>query len=174
MRNSKEELTRLVQGAQDGDVEAFEKVVKSTEDYARKLAYPIVGPDHCEDVLQESYLLAFRKLGQLKKPEVFLSWFCRLVLHAAYRHKKKNPHVNALPEDQAGEEMTEPLLSSMVLRKALDRLKPKEKELLVLRELLQLSYDEIAHVLQLPVGTVRSRLHKSRKRLEDELGALGL
>lgn len=163
------ELADLVRLAQGGQTEAFEQIVKRTEGYARQLAYPVVGPNSCEDVLQESYLLAYRKLGQVKKPEAFMSWLCRLVLHVAYRFKKKNPRMEEIPEEVSGAEETEAVVDSLVLEKALGELKNKERNLLILRELLQLSYDEISRVFQVPVGTVRSRLHKARRRLAERL-----
>ena len=171
-QEAKERLAEFVRRAQKGELGAFEEIVAHTEAYARKLAYPIVGPELCEDALQESFLLAYRKLGQLKDPTAFISWLCRLVLHVSYRMKKKNPVWEALPEDEKSGEGLEPLLDSMVLCQALDEMREKDKKLLVLRELLQLSYDEISRVLRVPTGTVRSRLHKARNLLSEKLKGL--
>lgn len=165
----REELAKHVKGAQLADSDAFEAIVRLTEDHARKLAYSIVGPDHCEDVLQESYLLVFRKIAQVKRPEAFMGWLCRLVMHVAYRYNKKYPETDELPTIADAKDGSSALLDSLVLRAALKELKKKDQELLVLRELLSFSYEEIAQVLEIPVGTVRSRLHKARARLSTQL-----
>ena len=166
----KRELADLVYQAQQGGADSFEEIVNRTYNFAKKLAYPIVGRQHCEDVLQESYLLAFQKISQVKKPEAFLSWLCRIVLHVSYRVKKKNPPSVELPDSQASPDHTNTVVDAVVLERALAELRPKDKNLLILRELLELSYEEVSQVLRVPVGTVRSRLHKARKLLREKLG----
>lgn len=173
-QDAKEHLAATVTLAQMGRKDAFEGVFKLTHNHARKLAYSVVGPDHCDDVVQESYLLVYRKLQQLKDPEAFLGWLCRLVLHVAYRFSKKHPQTKELPDHIVGEDRTDSVVDALVLKRALDGLHHKDRDVLVLRELLGLNYEEISHTLQVPVGTVRSRLNKARKRLGESLESRGL
>lgn len=167
----REELAEQVRRAQAGHADGFEALVKLTEDHVRKIAYSVVGPNHSDDVLQESYLLVFRKIQQVHKPEAFMGWLCRLVLHICYRHKKKNPIEGEVPEQVSQTARPEAVLDSIVLSRALDKLRAKDRNLLILRELVGLSYEELSGALQVPVGTVRSRLHKARKRLAECLAA---
>ncbi len=155
--------------AQAGDRVAFEEVFRLTVDHARKLAYSLVGPNLCDDVLQESYLLVYRKLHQLKDPRAFIGWLCRLVLHVAYRQQKSLPDHQELPEALSSEGDSNSLVDSIVLRRALSGLHQKDRDVLALRELLGLSYEDISQTLQVPVGTVRSRLNKARQRLAERL-----
>ena len=165
----KEHLTSLVVSAQTGKKDAFEEIFRLTREHARKLAYSVVGAHHCEDVLQESYLLVYRKLRQLQKPEAFVGWLCRLVLHVAYRHKKKFPPNDELSDHLGDDDKTDSLVDALVLRRVLAGMHPRDRDVLVLRELLGLSYEDLSHTLQLPLGTVRSRLNTARKRLSERL-----
>ena len=171
---ARERLRAQVVLARNGDRAAFEEVFTLTRTHARKLAYSVVGPNHCEDVLQESYLLAYRKLSQLKDPDALIGWLCRLVLHVSYRYKKRHPLLEELPEQLQVQEKTDDVLQAIVLRKALNGMHTKDRDVLVLRELLGLSYEDISHALQVPVGTVRSRLNSARKRLAQQLRTRGI
>ena len=99
-------------------------------------------------MVQESYLLVYRKLSQLKKEEAFMGWLCRLGRHAAYRFRDTNPEHLEL-KSLAGTKTApqERVLSAMVLQQALNQLTWKDREVLVLRELLFLSYSEISVAL---------------------------
>lgn len=173
-QDAKEHLAATVILAQMGRSDAFEEVYKLTHNHARKLAFSVVGPVHCDDVVQESYLLVYRKLQQLKDPGAFVGWLCRLILHVAGRFSKKHPETKELPEHISSDDRTDSLLDALVLKRALDGLHHKDRNVLVLRELLGLSYEDISQALQIPVGTVRSRLSIARKRLATRLESRGV
>jgi len=158
-------LTPLVKRAQDGDNLAFEQLVQETEKLARRIALSVVPEYLVEDVLQESYLLVYRKLILLREPKAFTSWFGRLVLHCSYNMAKKQEKTSELDDRQGGEDQTESVVTQVALRNAISRLEQKDRNVLILREMMELSYDEIAGALRLKVGTVRSRLHAARKHL---------
>ena len=105
----------------------------------------------------------------LKKPESFISWFARLVLHAAYNQVRGEKPTTALDPDESAPDQTEALVEQMTMRNALAQLEKKDRNILILREMMGLSYDDIAGTLRLKVGTVRSRLHSARKHLENRL-----
>lgn len=162
-------LHELILEAQGGDLGAFEQIVRLTEKLARRIAFSVVGPNLVEDALQESYLLVFRKLVTLKNPDSFLSWFGRLVLHASYSVQRKHPSTQEFESDLPGGDNTESLVSQLTLRKALSQLEEKDRNVLLLREMMELNYDQIAQTLRVKVGTVRSRLHSARKHLAERL-----
>lgn len=166
---SAQEFTELVHRIQNDDKAAFDELVERTQALGKRLAYSVLGPNLVEDALQESYLLVFQKIGQVREPSAFKSWFCRIVLHVCYALKKKNPVKEELEEVQAGASETDRLVTGLALRQGLARLKPKERDVLILRDLLGLSYEEVGDTLKLSGGTVRSRLHKARKRLSTML-----
>ena len=164
------ELSEWVRLAQDGDTQAFERVFHHTQALARKIAYTILPKDLVEDAIQESFILVYRKLKQLKEPEAFAGWLSRLVLHTSYRLASKNPKQDQMPSEiSAKDSEKDQVLDSLVLRQALSRLPQKDRDILILRELLGLSYEEVAFALKISLGTVRSRLHSARKKLAQRL-----
>lgn len=166
----KEEIARLVVQVQQGDLASFDELFVRTHKLARKISLSILGRDSSDDAIQESYILVFKKLPQLKEPEAFLGWLSRLVLHTCYRLQKKDRQNDPLPE--SGLESPDPTnraLDAIHLRQALNRLKREDRELLILREFLSLSYEEVAYALCIPLGTVKSRLSSARKNLKKRL-----
>lgn len=162
----KTELNELVRMAQQEDRTAFEEVVKRTTGLARKTAFPLVKPHQVDDVVQEAYLTVYQKLHHLRDPKAFQAWLARIVIHACYALRKKTPAV-AEPDDVAAPDTTDPVATRLDLRAALNKLKEEERNVLIMREFLKFSYEEIAYVTRLPVGTVRSRLHYGRKKLKE-------
>jgi RNA polymerase sigma-70 factor (ECF subfamily) len=163
-------LEPLVARVQRGDREAFETLFHATHRLARKIAHSVVGPQLVDDAVQESYLLVFRKLPQLQDPAAFRGWLSRLVLHVCYRLARQQSETSDISEQEIpSDDQSEELLSALQLRQALARLTPRDREILILRELLELSYEEVGYALDLPVGTVRSRLHKARQHLAERL-----
>lgn len=162
-------LAETVERAKKGDRSAFEALLGQTQPLARRIAYSVLPRDHVEDALQESYLLVFRKLPQLKNPEAFTGWLSRLVLHVCYRMKDRQKEEAELPENVPEPRSPDRVVDNLALRQALNRLQPRDRDVLILRELLGLPYEEISFALEIPLGTVRSRLSGARKRLAERL-----
>jgi RNA polymerase sigma-70 factor (ECF subfamily) len=164
------ELSAWVQRAQEGDASAFDELVRRTQGLVKKTAYPLLGPDQVEDALQESYLVVYQKLHHLRNPEAFQAWLVRIVLHVCYAIARKTPRLAASDTvEMSSQDDSIALTQRLDLKSALARLKEEERSTLILREMLGLSYEEIAYALRLPIGTVRSRLHYGRKRLVELL-----
>jgi RNA polymerase sigma-70 factor (ECF subfamily) len=166
------ELIAWVKRAQEGDASAFDELVRRTQGLVKKTAYPLLRPDQVDDALQETYLVVYQKLHHLRDPQAFQAWLVRIVLHVCYAIIKKTPLL-ADPDASAetgGTDESLALTQKLDLKAALARLKEDDRNILILREMLGLSYDEIAYALRLPVGTVRSRLHYGRKKLAEMLG----
>ena len=136
-------------------------------------------PDDAEDVVQEAYLRAFRFFGGFHGSDG-RSWFLAIVRNTCYTWLKQNKSlllVSAfddnlyLNESEAPDPETSQVLKSeseMVMA-AVDELPLEFREVIVLRELEELSYKEISLLLNIPIGTVMSRLARARKRLQKSL-----
>ena len=184
------ELTRL---AQSGDMPAFEAlVVKYQRRIARHVARFIKSADDVEDVVQEVFVRAYRGLASFRGDSLFYSWLYRIASNAALNHlRRASPEVllgDDSPDERAGEfqpgfsDAAQPdriLMAEQIadaVQGALAKLQPQLAEALMLFEVENKSYAEIAEMLQIPIGTVRIRIFRARnfiaKRLNPVLGPL--
>lgn len=164
-------VDELVAEAKDGNPEAFERLVERSVHIAKRVAYGIVGAEGVDDVLQETYLSAFLHLHELAEPKAFFVWISRIALHASYQVQRKRPVTQPLEEHQLVAESTDVVVDTMTVRQALARLPQADREILVFREMLESSYEDIARALLISVGTVKSRLHKARRLLKERMPA---
>lgn len=163
------ELVELTARAAAGDIPSFEELVERTHERCRRIAYPIVGPDLVDDAVQETFLLVYQRLNQLNRPEAFMGWLSRIVLRVCYDVRKRNPQCSEVPEHLPTPDLSDDLVKSLCLRKALSRVPEHDREVLILHELVGLSHAEVGYALHIPEGTARSRLHTARKRLAEQL-----
>jgi RNA polymerase sigma-70 factor (ECF subfamily) len=163
-----------------GERSRFEELFLPHLDAAYNLARWIVGRDQdAQDVVQEAYLRAMKGLegfrGSKARP-----WLMTIVRNTAYTWIKKNPHVSAMipfdeeihvvpVDDQPSESSHEE--RRQLLHEALSRLPVEFRDVLVLYEFEGWSYKRMALRLNVPVGTVMSRLNRARRRLQGELAA---
>ena len=165
----------------DGSLLArFEQAILPHLDAAHNLARWLTRSDQdAEDVVQEACLRAFRFFGNFRGGDG-RTWLLAIVRNTAYTWIKKNRapgQVTSFDEDQHAPVSTdgdpEALLQrnedADMLRAALDTLPTEYREVVVLRELEELSYKEIAQIAGIPVGTVMSRLARGRERLQQVL-----
>ncbi len=162
-------LDSYIRRAKQGDQSAFEELVNRTHLMLRKVALPLLPASAVDDVLQETYLLMYRKLHYLKRPEAFRSWLTRIALNVCYTWRRKLKPSEELEEESLPAVQPEEPMDVVALRSALGQLKDKDRNIIILREYLEMSYEEIADALDLPEGTVRSRLFYARKKLKDLL-----
>lgn len=165
----RQSLESLVLSAQRGDPLAFEDLVKSTHLLLRKVALPLVPASAVEDVIQETYATAYQKLACLKSPPAFLTWLTRIALHICYDWRRRAENQRVDVGRKVSEGIAPEPLDVVSLRQALDTLNPADRNILILREYLELSYEEIGQILDLPSGSVKSRLFYARKRLKEVL-----
>lgn len=164
-----EPLSAWVKRAQAGETYAFEELVNRTRGLVRKTAYPLLRDEQVEDVIQETYLVAYQKLHHLRDPDAFQAWLVRIALHVAYALRRKTPLLAEPDRALPSADSTVAASQRLDLKAALGQLKESDRNILILREMLQLSYEEISLALRLPVGTVRSRIHYGRKKLAELL-----
>lgn len=165
----KVDLPDVVEQARQGSPLAFEQLVELTEKLLKKLAFPIVGEQRLADALQETYLLVFRNLHQLREPGAFIPWLSRLCLHVCYKLSPSAPHQELKDVSATVSDSSNQIAARVTLNQALNRLERGDRDLLILRELLDFSYDDLAYTLRIPVGTVKSRLNTARTRLRERL-----
>ena len=169
----------LVRRIRAGDAEALRQVVERYQERIFALIFGIVRDAHeVEDVAQEVFLKVYTRIDAFDERSQFYTWLYRVAVNAAKDHVKKRvrrpavaldeadalPGAAEAPETEAARSET-----ARLVRAAIDALPVRYREVLALRELEGLSYDEIAAVLSISMGTVESRLHRARARLKRKL-----
>jgi len=169
----------LVERMRAGDADALRSIVERYQARIFALIFGIVRDRHeVEDVAQEVFLKAFRRINAFDGRSRFYTWLYRVAANSAKDHVKKRsrrPSV-ALDEDAGIPSMlcgpaenAERSELRRSVRDAIGTLQPRYREVLTLRELEGLSYNEIAAILRVSMGTVESRLHRARARLKQVL-----
>lgn len=170
----------LISRAARDDADAFRQLVETYQTPAYRLAARMCGPDGAEDVTQEAFLAAWRGLPQFRGDCRFSTWLYRLVSNAAIdclRREKKHrdtgdvddlelPDGGPSPQEQAERSDTRD-----AVRRALDRLSPEHRQVLLLRFMQELDYGEIARALNVSEGTVKSRINRAKSKLREVLAA---
>lgn len=175
-QNSDDEK-ELLSRCRAGELAAFDVLLQRYRERVLNLAFQLLGDNAAaEDVTQEVFVNAFGGIAQFRGDAAFFTWLYRLTInacHASQRRRKtwvsyeENEHAatnNTSPESNA--------IHHLSVQRALSELSPTLRSVLVLREMHELSYEEIAQILHLPVGTVRSRLHEGRRRFREIWEAL--
>ncbi len=162
----------LVMRCQTGDEEAYRELVGRLSPRLRYFLQKLVrSGDRAEDLLQDVWIDVFRQLPRLEEVGAFTPWIYRIARGRAAMEARRNgraPPPAALPELAAAPE-EEPEFSqadAARIHAALDVLPAEQREALVLRFLEELSYEEIAHIVGCPLGTVRSRIHYAKQTLQ--------
>jgi RNA polymerase sigma-70 factor (ECF subfamily) len=161
---------QLLRRSASGDSRAFHTLVDRHADRLFRLAARLVGnAADAEDVLQETFTGAYRSMKRFEERASIKTWLTRiLVTQAALWHRSKKK--TQVLDDQTPHRSSD-ANAKLDVQAALQQLSAEHREVLVLREFESLSYDEIADVLNVPRGTVESRLHRARNELREKLKA---
>ncbi len=176
----------LVRKAQQGSGEAYALLVERYSPQVLKTLYYLTGDrDEAEDLAQEVFLRVFRGLRGFRREASFRTWLYRIMHNIAasrlaYRQaEKRGGHLQFAGNEKAAEQPAgrssdpaQPLMNEELRRaveEAILSLEPDARELIVLRDIEDRSYEEISRALQLPVGTVKSRIHRARLLLRQRL-----
>ncbi|MHC9538349.1 MAG: RNA polymerase sigma factor [Vulcanimicrobiota bacterium] len=172
------ELNDAVTLCRKGNTAAYRQVVEKLGSQAVRYAYHFLGNYlDAEDAAQEAFIQAWRRLETLKEEHAFLQWFYRILAHIAQRKGKgvKNEesleeHENSL-EDKGSDPaaLFETTERQQLIKTALQKLPPLYRSVLVLRDIEGFPYSEIARILEIPEGTVKSRLSAAREKLRSML-----
>jgi RNA polymerase sigma-70 factor (ECF subfamily) len=170
--------TALLLRAQAGDPSALEELIVRHDSALRYFVRRLLDrPSLADDVVQEVWLAAIRHVKRIRSGAAFRVWLYRVARNRAVSHLRGESLRRTRPLDEAIDAAADDDLSSLkdddaaLVHDALGRLSIEHREALTLRFLEELSYDEIAEVLDCSVGTVRSRLHYAKKNLEQLLHA---
>ncbi|MGH7873492.1 MAG: sigma-70 family RNA polymerase sigma factor [Candidatus Binatia bacterium] len=172
-----------VRRLQRGETDAFEMLVRRHEKTIFNLVYRMLGDyDEAAEVSQEVFLSAYRAIGRFRGDANFSTWLYRIALnHTSTRRKSlsRRQQRNVAIDDtepvrdlQPGpaETMEKKEIRERVQR-ALNNLEPDDATVIVLRDLQDIPYEEVARLLEVPVGTVKSRLHRARQALKSQLAS---
>jgi RNA polymerase sigma-70 factor, ECF subfamily len=184
----------LVERAKRGEVHAFEMlVVKYQRRIERLISRMVRDVDLVQDIAQETFIRAYRALPQFRGESAFYTWLYRIAVNTAKKalvDKKRDPVLleSALVSTDDGEEPSraenelsdgetpEAVLASKeiaaTVNAAIDALSDELRQAIVLREIEGLSYEEIADVMNCPIGTVRSRIFRAREAIATRLRPL--
>ena len=171
-------MRSLVTRAQAGDLDAYGEIVRGFQDMAYGYAYSILGDFHlAEDAAQEAFIHAYRDLASLHEPAAFPGWFRRVVLTHCRRLTRRKRISTTRVETASGvasdapgpaeaaekAEMTDAVLA------AIRALPENERTVTTLFYINGYSQKDVADFLEVPVTTVKNRLHASRKRLRERM-----
>ena len=167
----------LVAAARRGDQAAFMDLVRSRSEWLFGIALQILRDiDRAEDALQDALVIAWRDLSSLRDPDRFDAWVHRVLtnvcIEQAGRERKRIANLYVLPVE--GPAAPDELLSvgdRDQLDRGFRRLAPDERAILVLRHYVGYEPTEIAQLLGIPAGTVRSRLHHAHRAMRAALDA---
>ncbi|MFN2419196.1 MAG: RNA polymerase sigma factor [Candidatus Limnocylindria bacterium] len=167
--------SQLVIQAQGGDRSAFGELAASFGDRLYAVAFRILrDADLAQDAAQEAIVSIWRDLRALREPDRFETWAYRILVRACYREARRGrtrgPHLYAVP-DPSVEDHAMALANRDELERVFARLTPDQRAVVALQYYLGMSHPEIADVLDIPVGTVGSRLHAAKRALRAGLDA---
>lgn len=174
----------LIERARNGDVAAFESLVRAHEAVAFRTAWVVSGgADDAEDAAQEGFVKAFAALSRFRAGAPFRPWLLTIVANEARNRRRAAGRREALalriPEDRRTDDAAPSPEAAVLARerrdallRGLERLAGPDREVIAMRYLLELSEAETAAALAVPAGTVKSRLSRALGRLRTELAML--
>ena len=172
-----------VRKLQRGETDAFETLIRRHQKTIYNLAYRMLGDyDEAAEISQETFLSAYRAIGNFRGDANFSTWLYRIALnHATTRRKtlttrqqRTVPMENSEPASDPNPGPPESMEKKEIrqrVQQALNRLEPEDAAVILLRDLQDVPYEEVARVLEVPIGTVKSRLHRARQALKSELAS---
>ena len=182
--SARQDDDRLIRMTLGGDRDAFGELVRKYQDRLYNgIVQMLRNESEAEDTVQEAFILALTKLNTFRGKSGFYTWLYRIAYNVAVsRIRKRKPTVsmdNAAAEVQlqlpSGQQSPDARIledeRARQLHAALGRLSEEHRIIVVLREMDEMDYSAISEVLDLPVGTVRSRLHRARLQLKEILEA---
>ena len=176
---------RLIAECLRGNAAAFGELVRLYQDRLFHTVYRMVAnAEDARDVVQEAFLSAYQSLDSFKGDSLFFTWLYRIAVNTAISLKRKQRVVLSIHTSRDGEPIADPSDPSEVnrpghaleqeeqerrIQQALSRLSPEHRAVLVMKDMEGQKYEDMADVLDVPIGTIRSRLHRARLELREIL-----
>lgn len=185
MYNSIESDDILIERIKKGDVEAFNPLVDRYKLPLYKVMYRMVyNQDDAEDLVEEAFIKAYRAIKRFEHGRSFFAWLCRIAVNNAINFMKKERRSQTQPLEtveyslsaKKGNpvEMTKEKMLKEKIAMAIARLPEEFRTILVLRVEQEFSYEQISAILDIPKGTVMSRLARARQKLRDLFNEMGV
>jgi RNA polymerase sigma-70 factor (ECF subfamily) len=180
----------LVEACRAGQTEAFGALVERYQERLYQVLLHLSGSsEDARDILQDTFLRAYEKLAQFQGDSSFYTWVYRIGVNLAlsgHRRRRLRPALQQVgnhraarceetADDSADADPTYPLERAereQIVEAALRQLGPEHRAVVILKDFDGRRYEEIAAILDVPIGTVRSRLHRARCELRERLGCL--
>jgi RNA polymerase sigma-70 factor, ECF subfamily len=184
-----QEDARILRGLRAGIDEAYEELIERFQQPVYSMVFRLLGnPNDASDVVQDVFLKVFRSVGAFREQSSLRTWIYRIAVNEAHNHRRwfsrhcrqevqmetdRDDHGSSL--DLARDPGRSPFdlaldgENRMLIERALTRINPAFRTAVVLRDIENLSYEEIAEILQLSLGTVKSRILRGREALRREL-----
>jgi len=181
----------LIIGFQRGDRDSFNHLVNRYKDKLTNFIYRFTSDiDSAEDLAQDTLLKVYIKKDSYKEIAKFSTWIYTIASNLAKTELRKikrrqtysesdlstddRKFVMHRPDEQSFEDIEDTSVSGTILEKSLMELDDEFKNIIILRDIQELSYDEISKILQIPLGTVKSRINRGRFKLKDILKEKGV
>lgn len=180
---------RLIAACLDGRTNEFNELVRRYQDRLYHSVLRVLdNPEDAADVVQDSFVNAYQSLSSFKGDSEFFTWLFRIAFNAAVSSKRKKRPVVSIDSGKLGEPIPHPADESLgtrpdermernedevILQNALNQLSPDHRTVIVLKDIDGMKYEEIAEVLNVAIGTVRSRLNRARLELRNILEGAG-
>ena len=161
----------LVERVQRGDHHAFAELVRRHDRGLRALATRLIrSPERVDDALQDAYLKAFRRIGSFRHDATVATWLYRITYNTCLDHLRRRPSA-AVPDAELERPASEPgpaerAVARIEAADVLGRFTPEVRATVVVVHGYGYDYADASRVLGVPVGTVASRLHRARRRVE--------
>lgn len=175
----------LIARFQQGDNYAFDLLVKRYKDPLMNFVFRFVGEkEEAEDIVQETFLRLYKNKHYYREIAKFSTWIYTIAGNLAKtelrrRRRRKLLSISSFmtsekdydipDEDSNPERETNTVVTDKIIQKAIDKLSPKFKQVIILRDIQGFSYEEIAEIVGIPLGTVKSRVNRARLKLQEDL-----
>ena len=180
----------MLKAVVDGDATAYRGLVEKYQGRVYAMVYGMVrNREDAKDIAQDAFVKAFRNLKSFRLESSFYTWLYRIAMNLAIDHTRKQKRqatsgfdeavgardgdggIHEIHHQDSPRKALERKQLYAVIMEALDKLPTEQKQIVLLREVEGLSYKEIADVMEIPEGTVMSRLYYARKKLQKLLAA---
>lgn len=179
---------QLIRRFQEGDVVAFDMIVDRYKDQLYNFSYRYLGnTQEAEDVVQETFLRLYRKKHAYREIAKFSTWIYTIASNLAKtelrkRKRRKLVSISDMGFDEKEYEIqdehadtarvADTALKEKYIQKAIEELPPRFRQVIILRDIQELSYEEVGSIIKAPLGTVKSRLNRARLKLQEKLESI--
>ncbi len=175
----------LIKKFQDGDLYAYDLIVRRYKDQLLNFAYRFLGNlEESEDVVQETFLRLYKNRHAYKQIAKFSTWIYTIAGNLAKTELRKRKRRKLVSISELGfeekeyeiedlkadtERQADSILKEKIIRNAIENLPFRFKQVIILRDIQELSYEDISSILRIPLGTVKSRVNRARIKLQQTL-----